>query len=514
MAITPRNVMTEPRRLANSQITFSPTLRELATILFRHGRVILAAFVLVGVGTLLYGFLTPRYEAHLKVLLRHGRSDPVVSAQPANPDFARPAVSEEELNSEVELLRDESLLRRVALQSGLVVPDDLVAGRSEQVERAVRKLERKLTVEPLRKSNLIQVRYQTGDPQEAANVLSTLASFYLRKHIEWQRAPGEVQFFEKQTLQYEEKLRQAEMELVRFTADRNVAAPVLERDIALQKLGDAEATFRQNDQEQVESERRGASLLSQLKVFPARSVTVKRWADNPMLLEKLKNRLLELQLKRTELLTRYEPSYLLVKEVDREIEQARESIAGETLTPVRDEATEKDPNYEWARLELEKAEVRSESLRSRQARASAQIAALRESTKQMQSDALAQQHLLRTAKAYEENFLLYQKKLEEARISDALDERNILNVAVAESPIAPALPTHSMLFWFTVSVGLAVPASIGVGFTAEYFDPTIRTPDEVASLLEAPVLAWLPQAETTASGPAFLHIARPKGVLS
>lgn len=504
--------MAEAGRIGNSGPTTSPTLRELAAILFRQSRSAVIAFALVVLATLIYALASPRYEAHLKVLLRHGRSDPVVSSQPANPDFTRPAISEEELNSEVELLRDEGLLKQVAVQSGLVAPGDVAAARADKVERAVRKLARSLTVEPLRKSNLIQVRYQAGSAQEAANVLATLSLFYLRKHVELQRPSGELQFFEKQTGEYEEKLRGSENELVRFTQDRGVAAPALERDIALQKLGEAEATYRQIDQEQVESARRAASLTEQLKSFPSRSVTVKRWADNPQLLEKLKTHLLELQLKRTELLTRYEPSYRLVQELDQQIEQARQSIAGEALTPVRDETTDKDPNYEWARMELEKVQVNAESLRARQARASAQIAALHGLAEQMQSDAVAQQHLIRSAKADEENFLLYQRKREEARIGDALDERRILNVAVVEPPVAPALPTHSMLFWFAISIGLAVPASLGAGFTAEYFDPTIRTPDEADELMDAPVLAWLPQSQNPAAGSTILQIRRQKTV--
>jgi len=74
----------------------------------------------------------------------------------------------------------------------------------------------------------------------------------------------------------------------------------------------------------------------------------------------------------------------------------------------------------------------------------------------MQSDAVAQQHLIRSAKADEDNFLLYQQKLEEARIGDALDERRILTYR-GRTASAPALPVHSMLLWFALSIGLAVP---------------------------------------------------------
>jgi uncharacterized protein involved in exopolysaccharide biosynthesis len=98
----------------------------------------------------------------------------------------------------------------------------------------------------------------------------------------------------------------------------------------------------------------------------------------------------------------------------------------------------------------------------------------------MQSDSVDQQDLMRDAKAEEDNYLLYLRKREEARIGDSLDERRILNVAIVEPPAAPALPAHSVLLYFLLAFGLAMGFSVGVAFTTEYFDPTIRTPDEAS----------------------------------
>ena len=131
----------------------------------------------------------------------------------------------------------------------------------------------------------------------------------------------------------------------------------------------------------------------------------------------------------------------------------------------------------------------------------------------MQSDAVVQQDLIRDAKADEDNYLLYRRKREEARIGDALDERRILNVAVVDPPAAPALPIHSMLFWFAIAIGLALPASISAGFTAEYLDPTIRTINEADNILDAPVLAWLPQPEDPSTKSPILQISRQKARL-
>jgi uncharacterized protein involved in exopolysaccharide biosynthesis len=466
------------------------------------------------VAAMLFVVFSARYESHFKVLLRRGRFDPIVSSQPPSAmDFTRPDITEEEVNSEVELLRDEDLLKQVVEMAGLVPANTANAERTAAIEHAARKLARGLAVEALKKSNLIQVSYKDTSPERAACILSALSTLYVRRHTILQRPRGEIQFFDQQTSEYEKRLHQSEAELVRFTRARGVASAALERDIALQKLGEADAAYRQIDQDRVETERRIASLREQLKSFPSRSVTLKRWADNPQVLEKMKTRLLELLLKRSELLSRYEPSYRLVQEVEQEIAETRASIAAEALTPVRDETTDKDPNYEWARMEMEKAQVQWDGLRARQSDASTQVATLRAFAQQMQSDSVDQQDLMRTAKAEEDNYLLYLRKREEARIGDALDERRILNVAIVEPPEAPALPAHSVFLYFLLAFGLATVFSVGLAFTMEYFDPTIRTPDEAHGLLEVPVLAWLPAPEPAVLRPFISRIGRPKVVV-
>jgi len=480
----------------SSSLPQSPTPREIAATLFRRPKLVAASFGLIFLATMVVVLFSARYESHFKVLLRHGRLDPVISSQPSTTmDFTRPGITEEELNSEVELLRDEDLLKQVAVTAALVPADAGFSDRPTLIARAVRRIKNRLSVEAMKKSNLIQVTYRDTNPERAARVLAALADVYMNRHVNLQRPSGEIQFFDEQTAQSEKRLRQAEVALVKFTMSRGVVSAAMERDIALQKIGEADAAYRLLAQERVEVGRTIDSLREQLKAFPSRSVTLKRWADNPDLMGKLKAHLLELQLKRLELLSRYEPSYRLVKEVDLQIDQAQAAIIAENLTPVRDETTDKDPNYEWARLELEKAQVKWDGLRAREASALTQVSVLRGVAQQMQSSSVDQQDLIRTAKADEDAYLLYLHKREEARIGDALDQQRILNVAIVEPPAAPALPNRSALVYLLFAFGLSLALSTGLCFLAEYFDPTIRTPEEAGKLLEIPVLAWLPEKE-------------------
>jgi len=480
----------------NVSLVLAPTPRDIAAIVFRRPRLLLFSFSLLLMAAMAVFFFSARYESHFKVLLRRGRFDAMVSAEPTSPmDVARPDITEEELNSEVELLRDRDLLKQVVTMAGLISADTPAHERPAEIEHAVRKLERRLDVEALKKSNLIEVSYKDTDSDRAARVLSTLCAVYVNKHTNLQRPSGEIEFFDQQTAETERKLHESEAELVNFTRSRGVVSAAMERDIALQKLGDADAAYRQIDQERVEAERSIGVLGEQLKAFPSRSVTLKHWADNPQLLEKLKTHLLDLQLRRTELLTRFEPSYRLVQEVDHEIEQAQAAIAAEALTPIRDETSDKDPNYEWARMELERAQVRRDALLAREADAMSQITQLRSQAQQLQASSIDQQDLMRTAKADEDAYLLYLRKREEARIGDALDQKRILNVAIVEPPVSAALPNHSVLLYFLLAFGLSLVFTAGTAFAAEYFDPSIRTPDEAHELLEVPVLAWFPASE-------------------
>ena len=78
-------------------------------------------------------------------------------------------------------------------------------------------------------------------------------------------------------------------------------------------------------------------------------------------------------------------------------------------------------------------------------------------------------------------------------MADALDQRGIVNVAIAEQPVAPALPNWST--WAVLVIGLAAAGTAGTGaaFAADYLDPALHTPEDVVRLLNTPVLASLPR---------------------
>jgi uncharacterized protein involved in exopolysaccharide biosynthesis len=475
----------------------TPTMRDLLAVLFRQRRLGLGSFAAVSLAVVLYGVLAPSYQAHMKVLVRRGRVDAPVTPTPTpSPMFQREEVTEEELNSQVELLRDDEILRSVVLAAGLSQGswyERLLKSDDEtRLARAVRRMSRRLNVEPMRKTNLIEVAYSSSDPEQAAAVLHSLASVYLARQQRVHRPSGEFEFFEQQVVQSRRGLLDAEFHLMDFTSDQGVVSAAQERDMELQKLSDAEANNRQTQVAIAETIQRIRGLQAKLQSLPERTITEIRNSDNPQLSEKMKSKLLELQLKRTELLTKFQPSYRLVEEVDQQIAETRNTIAEEEKSPLREQTSNQDSNHEWVKSELIKAQVELGTLEAHGRAAGIQVAGYREAAQKLGGNAIRQGELLGELKVAEEKYLLYVNKREEARIEDALDQGGILNVAIAEEPRVPALPARAAWVFGLVGVVLGGTMGTSLAFAADYLNQGFRTPDEVIAYLGTPVLASLP----------------------
>ena len=473
-----------------------PTLRDIIAVLFRQRWPMLVAFALVVIALAVSGLWVPKYEAQMKILALRQRSDEMVTPSANAPaQFSNDQVSEEDLNSEVELLNSNDLLRRVVLATGLDRQSGLSTGGDGaiSVAKAVHKLGKDLKIEPLRKTNVISVTYQARDPNLAEEVLKALAAAYTEKHMEVHRPLGEFKFFDQQTKQYKQGLNQAQEKLTNFTEGTGIVSAESERDSALQRAEAFDANARQAQTALLETEQRVSALQAQLQTIKPRMTTAVRNSDNPQLFQQLKSTLLNLELKRTELLTKYEPTYRLVQEVDHQIADTKSAISAEESKPIRDETSDTNPDYQWVQAELTKAQADLSGMKARVAAAAAVAAKYHEEAQHLDQNMVIQQNLLQDAKTQQENYLLYERKREDARISNALDRGGILNVALAEQPVVPSLPKRSPVGVALLTLLLAGTFSIATAFALDFMDPTFRTPDELAGYLGTPVLGALPK---------------------
>ncbi len=493
--------------IAGSSIPLrAPGIRDYVAIGFRWRRRMLSVFAVTALtGGLVAFYAPPDYESVMKILVSRERLDPLMAADQV-PAAAPRDVSEEELNSEVELIRNDDVLRKVVLATGLQNKTKPPFGfglfsspfpRSEELRTATatRHLASAVTITLPKKNNIITVSYRSKDGRLSTAVLTALSKFYLEKHLEVSRPRGQFQFFDQQAERTRSKLSEVQAKLTEAARKSEVFAGPEELSLTVQKLADQKFALQQTYTAIAETEKRIASLEAQLRSTPDRMTTAVRTGDNPDLMVQLKNTLLQLELKRTDLLQKFQPTHRNVQEVEQQIAQTQAAITAAESAPVTDRTTDRDPTYEWMRAELVKARTELTSLHARAASIGKYSAQYTERARMLSEGGIQQGQWLSTARALEETYQLYLRKREEARISDVLDQNQILNVSMAQLPSFPVLPTHAPTGIAVGAIFFALVLGAGTGFVSEYLDNSFRTPDEVQRYLEIPVIAALPMGE-------------------
>src|ERR1700730_17546543 len=221
------------------QSGFGFTLRDLLAIGFRHKRAFLLCFAGILLGTIAAVLVLPAtYDSTAQVVVKRERVDPIISTQKNDPTQIVGEVTEEELNSEAQLILSEDVLRKAVVDSGLDKKKSLLSSLfgetdEQKISKAVDKMKGNLKVEPLKKTNVVQITYSAHDPKTAAKVLNNVIAAYVDKHVAVNRPPGQLKFFEEETDRYKHDLDQAEEQLKKFSEEQGGVAPQVSRDITL-----------------------------------------------------------------------------------------------------------------------------------------------------------------------------------------------------------------------------------------------------------------------------------------
>jgi len=481
-----------------------PTLRDLLAPLFRRKKMVIFTFTGILAGTILTAyFVSMLHQASMEILVQSERLEPLVTPEPTG-GSAPPTlgVSDQQVNSEIELLKSPDLLEQVVRANHLdqierkSLSNQVMYGKQGDawyIAKAVKHLGERLNIKEVTKTSMIGITYNSTSPKLALNVMRTLAKGYLEKHLAVHRPPGSYDFFSSEAQKYQQALQDSEARLADFSKKAGDAAPELEKVAVAQHVIESVAALHETQQHIAADKERILDQEARLKITPERSLSVESTDSAQSLLQTLQADLHQQQLKRSQLTLRFDPSYPLVQEQDREIAQTQAALVDDQRLQYVNHSTDRDPTYEMIREDIVKSKA---DLASHQASAVAiedTIRSLQQQTVELDHRALQQADLAREKKVNESNYLLYVSKREQERTSDAMDEKRIANVSIAVPPILPVLPFISPVLVILVGFSLAMFASTAIAFAAEYLNPSLRTPNEVVEVLRIPVLASVPK---------------------
>lgn len=489
------------------------SLRDVAGVLFRHKALIVTTFLTVAIGTGVLTFLLPNeYESRMKILVKNTRSDVPITPERTTGTagtYFDNEVSENQINSEIELLTSDDLIKQVVTESGLYRPHTSilamlglkqpVSTEAAQIEEASQRLSKDLVITPVKKANIIEVKYTSTSPEMAAAVLQKLQSLYLEKHVKLHRPPGTYEFFKNQATQAEDQLRDAQKELSTFQQSMNVVSLTQQKEQTVQKLTDAKSRLLETKATLNELNERIAKLDQQLQTVHPRIVTQSRALPNQYSAEHLNTMIVELENKRTQLLTKFRPDDRLVREVEQQIKTTRAALDKATTETATEQSTDLNPLRQTLETEQARARVDQAGAQGRLAMLESQVAQYEGQLSRLEGITGDYEELNRKVKQADDNYQLYQKKEEEARVTDELDQNKITNVSVAEAPNLPSLPVRpNRVMNLMLGLFLGAFLSLTSVMVVEFMRDTVLTPHELEVLTGHAVLAAIPRnAEST-----------------
>ena len=493
-----------PINIVMSNRVSSWTLREITTAAFRRKLLFLVPFGAIVALTLALALLLPdRYQSRMKILVRNARADAMITPEATNATNGSGEVTESQINSEIALLTSKDLLEQVVLQSGLdkTAPAGVWRDNLSPVERAVTQLEKDLEIEPTKKAAIIEIRYTARSPEAAAAVLQVLASLYLEKHLKLHSPPGAEAFFQNKTNEYGEQLQNAERDLSTFQRQQEFTSLEQEKQLNLQKMAEVRARYLDAEGTTKEITERVGKLQQQLATVPGRIATQSRTLPNQYSLERLSTMLVELRNRRTQLLTRLRPDDRLVKEVEQQIRDTSETLEEAKKANTVEQSSDVNPLRQTLETDLAKARLDLVGQKARRDDLARQLEEYQSRLDRLDQATTRNADLQRGLKTSEDNYQLYAKKQEEARIAGEMDQNKITNVALAEKPVlqrTPVGPNRRLIP--ALGLFLAVFVSFTIVFVAELVRDTVHTPRELELLAEVPVIATFKYQTALSSG--------------
>lgn len=439
-----------------------------------------------------------QYRSEMKFIVHSTRSNAVISPDHATNSVLM-VVSEEELNSELEILQSEDVLSKVADPSWDPQAPSRSSRQLKEHSKRLAYFTKHLTVDPIRKADVISLSYVARTPKDARDTLALLASTYLAQHERLQRPSGTSNFFEEEASRYEREWKRSIDELVGFQQLHHLVS-VADVEEKLQKaIADEEDLLRKNEAKLGESTARQEEAIKILKEVPARQQSQQRTLPSQLLIQQLRSQLMSLTNHRTELLTRYAPSDRLVVEVNQQIIDTDRAIEGAVTESSVENTTDINPPWQQLKTSLVQGRVERVGLLRTESGARSVLAALRSRLSEVQSLSPNFEELRSRSEHAQANFETFAEKRDRARVEDEMDARKLLNVTIMENPtLSYRAARPRPLLNLALGVPTALFFAVAVLYLMEAGRTTFAAPYELEEAIQGFVVATIPfESEST-----------------
>lgn len=432
-------------------------------------------------------FMTPIYQASTTVLIRDSNS----MQNPFLQGLTGTGTSSQTQNY-VEILKSRSLLVKALERLGQ--PADPESPQFASLQAGV-------SVQPVQGTDIIRIAVESSDPRQAMDLANSLVAAFgeMNQSFNSSEARSAVNWIADQLGQVEKNLRQAEEALRNYKERAHIYEPSAEVENTLKVLADLQTQQAAALVASQEAQMRLDELRNQLAKQSRTQITSTTVSSNPNI-QALQGKLADLEAQLAGLRHTYGDNYPQTRAVQAQIDELHRQIQQQVAKIVSAETETVNPLYQGL---LEQIVAVQSDVLGNQARATALSGLIQKtesSFKSLPQKELELARLERDQQVTEGIYVMLKQKYEEMQITEAMKTSDVQVVDPAILPTAPVRPRKVLNM--AIAAFLALFVGVGLAFLMEMLDTTLKTREDVETVLGIPVLAAIPRSVPTERGPS------------
>ena len=461
-----------------------PDLRDYWFTIVKHLRLIATIFISIVLLTTLVVFIrTPEYSAETTLMIEHSTPQ-VLNMRQVLGEVVTGSYDDDYYKSQYALLQNETLAAQVIKELGLANvryfsdrkswsrnfksssranESTLLGIKSTVIERYLKRL----TVTPLRGTNLVKVSFSTPDPELSARIVNAHAQAYIDQGLNLHRAVNEEaqHFLEGKLGELKTRVEKSEAALNAFGRANEIISLTDKENIVIERLDELNKDLTAAEADRISLE--AQEQLIQQRAYDSLPAVI----DNDMI-QKFKEQLVRLEGEYARRADEYKPGYRALDEVGAEVAKTRSGIESEIKKVVAGLESKyiASVNKE-AKLRAAMEEQKAVALRQKDASVTYNILAREANTNRQLYDAVFQ-------------------RMKETGVAAQVGTSNIFVIVKGAPPIRPSSPLRGLDI--LISALLALVGGIGLAFLLESLNNTYKNPNEVERHLGLATLAVIP----------------------
>jgi capsular exopolysaccharide family len=460
-------------------------------VLFRRKNIIILVAIIASIFSIFsYLKAVKFYTAHARMLFSPGGNQDIMGNNSGM--YMYWDSREERLNTHLELLKSQIVLKRVAENLNNSVGADEISG-SLLVDVGGKEGE---------KNDIVEVSFSHSNAEIARNVANELCKSYIEyiKEVNVQDVTRLIIKLDEQIGKVEKDLDQKENNLRIFKENNRKVELSSETNVTISKLSQMELALQQTQLDMLEGREKFTGLkkeIDQQQVDVIQSMTY----QNPY-----QSRLAELELQLNTLSAEYSPEHFKVRMVKAEIDKIKNAMKSDITKEAASQTFVKNPIRQSLLQDLVNVTIEKSSMEAKRTAQEQLIKQLDTELAKLPSVELQYAQLTRETESLLQVLKLLKSRFEEAKIKRDSQESDLKILEWAQTPTAAISNVKFSKIFFTIFIGLLI--GIAIAFLLEYLDQSIKEPPDVEKTLELPLLGIVPTIETDK---AIIESSRDQG---